>query len=148
MRYSYKLQNLWEHWLHVRFGLTNHLALIMCFTSYEKWVHIDYFTLRPTYLRWHWWKICGNHVKANTYIMVTSLFFGLSLLCNKSKKNKIQTIKFYTHLLPWERDWDDHTPICDEFFKTICAIFFIGYIQWLPRVMQHLLHTYEIDIFS
>lgn len=38
LRYLYELQNYKEKWLHARFGVANHLTLLMCFVSYKKWV--------------------------------------------------------------------------------------------------------------
>jgi hypothetical protein len=37
MSYSHKLQNSWGKWLQIHFGFANHLVLIVCFVSYEKW---------------------------------------------------------------------------------------------------------------
>ena len=36
--HSHKLQKLLHNWLREQFGFANHLALIMCCISYEKWV--------------------------------------------------------------------------------------------------------------
>ena len=39
VRYSQELQKLWQKWLRKKFGISNCLALVACFASYERRVH-------------------------------------------------------------------------------------------------------------
>ena len=41
IKYSYELQKQWGKWLWARFEYANHLSLIACFISSEKWVQRD-----------------------------------------------------------------------------------------------------------